>query len=124
MSIDTIIDQKAGVILHTVTERLTMDAIRAAFAAVIADPLYRKDMPAVWDMRSADAAQMSSEKILKIIDFFKGHQEQRSGHKVAIVASNDLTFGLSRMYEFRASELNAEIEVFRDFKKAWRWVTT
>jgi len=53
-----------------------------------------------------------------LIDFYQGHVDKRAGHKVAIVVTNDLSFGLSRMYEFQAAKLKANIEVFRDFEQA------
>jgi len=124
MPIETIIDQTAGVILHTVTGQLTLEAIRSSFAALIDNPRLRKNTPAIWDFRAANASQVSTDEISQIVDFFQGHIDKRAGHKVAIVVADDLGFGLSRMYEFQALKLRAEIEVFRDFEQAKKWATT
>ncbi len=59
-----------------------------------------------------------------IVNLSVRYAEKRSSGKTAIVGSDDLTFGLSRMYELtkEMTELPFETQTFRDIGKAYKWL--
>ena len=63
----------------------------------------------------------------KDIDFFVKEMSKLkdifAGEKCAIVVSDDLSFGISRIYMAEAEEqYNIQTNVFRDFNKALQWL--
>lgn len=44
------------------------------------------------------------------------------GRRVAMVAADDLTFGMFRMWELRREDIDYEVRVFWDFEEGLRWL--
>lgn len=77
-----------------------------------------------WDLRLADFSSVSVEEINYFINFVGEHWGKEGNAKAAIIAPDDLGFGLSRMYEMlMGSETPSEIRVFRDIKEAEEWIS-
>ncbi len=51
-------------------------------------------------------------------------EDQIRGRRVAMVASNDVTFGMFRMWELRREDLDYIVMVFRDYDEALAWLET
>lgn len=78
----------------------------------------------LWDFTQAILPSMSTEQV-EILSYQvteKGHS--RDGGKTAIVASQDLVFGLGRMFGSLSSSKNhiAEVRVFRSSEEAIAWI--
>ncbi len=54
----------------------------------------------------------------------KQAEDEIRGRHVAMVATDDLTFGMFRMWELRREDLDYEVRVFRDFDEALDWLKT
>lgn len=48
--------------------------------------------------------------------------EALRGGRVAMVAADDLCFGMFRMWEMSRPDLDYELKVFRDFEEARQWI--
>ena len=72
-----------------------------------------------WDLRECllDLSAAEVETIANSSD-----QYEQSSSKVAILATNDLTFGLSRMFQVFRQSKYINMAVFRDEGKAIRWL--
>jgi hypothetical protein len=58
---------------------------------------------------------------MDLIEIRKKYPE-RGNAKIAIVASTDLSFGMSRMYEVFSGNLPQTIMVFRNLEEAEQWL--
>lgn len=88
---------------------------------VAADPDVLAGRDELVDLRAVDGARMSSAGLRQLAGVFEAHEKGEPG-RVAIVASSDLAFGLSRMYQAFRSQSMSEIRVFRDLDEACRWL--
>jgi len=78
----------------------------------------------LWDLTESDVSEISSIDVKAIADLSFKYAKKRSSGKTAIVGNEDLTFGLSRMYEMtkEAFELPFETRTFRDIDEARNWL--
>lgn len=78
----------------------------------------------LWDLTLAVLTGLSTEDIRSISHVPRKSLELREGGKTAIVAPDDLAFGLSRMYQSNPlpEDLPFEIQVFRESEAAHQWL--
>lgn len=78
----------------------------------------------LWDVSQADLENISAEDVQQIGSVPRKSLEPRKGGKTAIVAPDDLAFGLSRMYQNTSlsEPLPFETQVFRDLETARNWL--
>ena len=77
------------------------------------------------DFRNADVTALSNDDIKKLLVLVEQHSSKRFKGKTAFVVKDDISFGLSRMYQNYAEmyELPIANRVFRDFQQAMDWLT-
>ena len=95
---------------------LGIDEIRNAITDVAQNHL--SDLR-LWDFSKAEI-NLTSSQIEQLAKYGKAKFSIPS--KVAIVAPEDLAFGLMRIYEVHREEDQAEIKVFRSEQDAWGWL--
>lgn len=97
--------------------RLVIDAI---------NEFYKGDVTklVLWDMTNADVNRISTQEVNKIADLPLYKAERRMGGKNAIVAPDQLAYGLSRIYETVVGLQNQPFEtrVFRNLEDACAWL--
>lgn len=78
----------------------------------------------LWDMTNASINNLSTADVNKLASMVTDLGHSRDGGKTAIVASQDLLFGFSRMFGSLSSSKNhiAEIQVFRKIEEAIAWI--
>ena len=123
MPIETTVYKEPQVIIRTATGQLTFEEVKSAITGVAEMPGYAKGMSAIWDLRKANIYKFTEDDLYRIVEVIKGGIEDRgTGFKLALVASEDFEFGMSRMWEAIAQDLPLEIKVFRDMDEARTWV--
>ncbi len=122
MPIITTIDSEKGIRIHTVTGEVTADDFRTALTKVHTSPDSQSTMNGLWDLRAA-TGDFSTVDIDRMADFVGSQWGNIGPHKIALVVSRDVDFGLARMYE-QLLEMQSTIElmVFRDSEEATRWL--
>lgn len=77
----------------------------------------------IYDAREIDGDRLTTAKIQKIAAYLKSHADRRVlGSKTAVVVSNDIDFGLSRMISsLTDQEVPYKVEVFRTMDMAHQW---
>jgi len=124
MTVKTVTDQKAGVIVRTVIGDLTLEEFKSSFDAALTHPDFQKNMPVIWDFRNADLSKIFKQDLDQIANHIKSHAENRGANfRVALVASRDLEYGVLRMYEAIGYDLPLHIRVFRRFEEAKEWAS-
>ena len=79
----------------------------------------------LWDITDSDFSQITGIELEGVAKFAKQCAPTRIGGRTAFVATDDLGFGLARMYEVFAEQVGqrVEIRVFRSRKKAEKWLS-
>jgi hypothetical protein len=119
------IDKKTGLVTITISGEVDLlPAIKTAADDMLHDPDFRPGADALWDLRKAEMRHLSTEDILSLVSFIKGHQQERgAGYKVAIVVERDLLFGGARMFEAFSDTVPFSCRVFRDLDEAQGWIS-
>jgi len=123
MIVNTVVDKKAAVMIHTVTGEMTFEEIKSSYEAILSHPDFQEDMNSIWDVRDADASKFDSQDIIRIARYFETQLKNRAKYKVAVIVSRDLEYDLSRMYQVASADLQAKIGIFINLKDAKKWVT-
>jgi hypothetical protein len=123
MTVNTLVDKKASVVIHTVTGEITFQEIRSSYESVCSHPDFKENMNSIWDIRDADASKFDSQEVIKIARYFETQTKTRAKYKAAIIVSRDLENGLSRKYQVAAADLPAKIGIFINLEEAKKWVT-
>lgn len=115
------IDSKNRLTVFTVIGKVTANE----FIAAIGD-YYNSSVTTnvLWDLTKSDLREISSPDVENIVNLSVKYAKKRSSGKTAIVGSDDLTFGLLRMYEQtkEMTELPFETQTFRVIGKAYKWL--
>jgi hypothetical protein len=122
MIVNTVVDKKASVMIHTVTGEMTFDEIKSSYEAILSHPDYQEDMNSIWDMRNADASKFDRQDVIRLARYFETQLKNRAEFKVAVIVSRDLEYDLSRMYQVAAVDLPAKIGIFNNLEEAKKWV--
>ena len=112
------IDTADGITVVRFYKSLGIDEIRAAIIDVAENHL--SDLR-LWDLSRADI-NLTSSQIEQLAKYGKSKFSIPS--KVAIVAPEDLTFGLMRIYEVYRKQDLTEIKVFRSEQEARIWLNS
>ena len=115
------IDSENDMTVFTVIGKVTANELVAAIS-----DFYENDVTSniLWDLTKGDLSEIRSSDVELIANLSVKYAEKRSSGKTAIVGSDDLAFGLSRMYEITKElvKLPFETQAFRDIDKAFKWL--
>ena len=120
MPVTALVDPDTGIAHYSATGDLTRDDVLAIITKVYSDPAFRSPWLSMWDLAGARPLFTAAE-LREVAAHVKDHRPVDAG-RIAIVATEDLAFGMSRMYEVFASDLRVETRVFRDSGLAQRWL--
>jgi hypothetical protein len=74
------------------------------------------------DLRRVEVGEVHSHTLRRIAELFAGADRTPERSRVAIVASDDVAYGLSRMYQAFRSESPLDLRVFRAMNEARAWL--
>ena len=83
---------------------------------------YKSNLNMVCDFRDVEKVLVETEHINQLLNLEKHKRLFQPGAKVAVVASQNIVYGVSRMYEMLAGELPQTIRVFREMTGAEKWL--
>ena len=92
MKVNTEVDKKAALMIHTVTGNITFEGIKSSYATSITHPDFRKDMNVIWDIRDADASNFGSHDVIKMARYFETKLKKRAKNKVAVIVSRYMEY--------------------------------
>ena len=122
MTVNTVVDKKALVVIRTVTGEITFEEIKSSYESVCSHSDFQENMNSIWDLRDADASKFGSQEVIKIARYFEIQTKNRAKYKVAVIVSRDLEYGVSRKYQVAAADLPAKIGIFTNLEDAKKWV--
>ena len=125
MGVNSEILSEMHTVLRTVSGKLNPADIKNAVAETLKNPGFEKGMHAIWDLSDANIRDINTDELLEVVEYIQKNGEQRGkNYKIAIVASGDLAFGLSRMFEGYGNELPLSIHVHKTLNAAYEWINS
>ena len=118
---DLKIDDEKNIAYIKLSGQLNEKVILSAFDKTVSDKRYKKGMGRLWDFRDADLSSLDYETVAKMAQYSLNYPPGIKDVKVAFVASRDLEYGLSRMFEM-SSRAITPIHVFRTMDEAEKWL--
>jgi len=123
MSIESTVNQDLNTILRTVTGELVMSDLKQALTESTLHPDFKTNMHVIWDLTDADISKCSTAELIEAVEFIHSSSESRGDdYKIVIVAPEDLSFGISRMFEAFGNKLSISIHVLRSIDKAYQCI--
>jgi hypothetical protein len=115
------IDSESRLVRFVGTGVLTDDELVGCITRLRADPRIEPGMNSLSDMREIEVG-FTTDGVSRVIDVMTKTRGRRGLAKAAIVVSSDVAFGMGRMLELRAGELDPSFRIFRDMDAAREWV--
>ena len=125
MPIETTIDVEKGLIIRKVIGKFLISDLEAAYAYSFEHPDYKPSMNALWDLHESDIAGVSSEELTEAVQLVQSVSDKRgSNFKVAFVAPDEVSYGITRMFEAYGNDLGFQMSSFRNMDDAKIWLET
>ena len=115
------VDEQNALTIYTVTGKITGSEVQD----VIREFYEGNTTPNVlWDLTQCDVSGITSSDVQRIASFQRKQADSRLGGKTAIAASEEVAFGLARMYELLTElrELPFATRTFRTPEEAKEWL--
>ena len=100
----------------------TMEDLRASLRSLADDPARPSDASLLINLTESRSISERSSAEVKEMAGYLGSVGSRFTHKIALVAPDDLKFGLARMGSVGAEERGITSKVFRTFEEARAWL--
>ena len=115
------IDSENDLTIFTVIGKVTVNELVAAISDFYENAVTSN---VLWDLNKSDLSEIRPSDVEMIVNLSVKYAKKTFSGKSAIVGSDDLTYGLSRMYEIAAenAKLPFETQTFRDIDKAYKWL--
>lgn len=115
------IDTAQGVVLFKGAEIFSISDILNCLEEIEADPAFKPEFGHLVDMREVTNFEPSSTEI-RIRAYRDRGSAKLDASRIAIVASSDLVYALSRMYATLMEDASASVRAFKDMNKAREWL--
>ncbi len=110
----------AGIAKLVVTGSPSLNEAIEASEALYRDSRFSRPSRILWDL-SEGRFSWTQEEVREFGDFVRENRPVGPG-RAAVLASDELSFGLSRMYELRSDDIPVEVASFRDAESALTWL--
>ena len=105
-----------------VTGEITFTELRDLLAAAWNDPAYARVAKAKWNFLDTQTA-LDFDDMLQLTRWVSANKQERGPKIVALIASNDLIFGMSRMFQTLHTDYGWTMNVFRSEADADAWLS-
>lgn len=122
MPISYRIDVERGLVLTTASGTLTDDDILQLKDRLVRDPDFTPGMKELSDIRNIDALDVTPAGIRAMVQQDGKDSERITFQRLALVLSDDVAFGMARMYQTLTGSRMANVGVFRDIEQAKAWL--
>jgi hypothetical protein len=121
MSHSVKLDQERGVIVLRYSGIVSVEEIQNVLDELVALPGFRNGLRLVADFRKS-TTPLTGADVRELARYAERSDAAWGTTKWALIASNDTTFGLARMYMALTDGYRVTTHVFRDPGKAERWL--
>ena len=112
------IDTELGIVFSFGTGTVTDEDLLNHQESVGRDPLFHPGMSQLLDGRGVTDVKVTPQGVRSLISV----NLYGKGSKRALVAPNDIIFGMARMYELSRIDAEDEFRVFRSIDQAREWL--
>jgi len=119
---EAVIELVDGVATVTSHGLVTRDLVMRSRQAIVEDPDFTVGMPTLYDIRAGSLSGLYAQAMRWIGDQGRKFKERRGAHRTALLVADDLSFGMSRMYEVLGGRPETAVRVFRDYDEALAWL--
>ena len=116
------IDVDQNLILTTASGTLTDEDVLGLKTQLVQHPDFRLGMGELSDIRNIDRLAVTPAGVRAMVQQDKDHQDHVASHKLALVISEDVAFGMARMYQMLTESTMENVGVFRDLDEAKAWL--
>ena len=95
--------------------------LREFLLETMSDPRTRPGIATLMDIRGTEAVR-TTEELVSLADFLGSKRDRSIPLRVAVVATGDLLFGLSRMVSVYVERYGVDLQVFREIEPAELWL--
>ena len=123
MTVYTEVDEKKNLIIHHLKESISVHTITETIENTLANPKYKMGMNAIWIFEQGTDVDMSSKDAQNISEYArKAFDKSGVSYKLALVASDDFAYGMTRVYEGWSNDRPVTINTFRKLDEALAWI--
>ena len=122
MPISYRIDSRCNLVLTTADGVLTDDDVLDHKRKLTADPNFKAGMCEITDIRDVTEFRVTVEGVNKMVATDSANASGLAEYKLAIIAKQDVVFGMARMYQTLTEGNVPNVRVFRDHEEAARWL--
>jgi hypothetical protein len=118
------LDEKNMILITTWVGEVSDCMLIEFYEKIRADPSFGHEFREIADLRQADLSGVTAEGLQRLNELHADHirdVKEVTPTKAAIIASEALSFGLSRMYSGKSDEM-IETNVFRSSVEALAWL--
>lgn len=124
MVIDIDVRADQGYCLVVIRGPLEPAGIETGVARLVEDPAFRPGLPTVFDLSVTELGHLTPQSISTIHVVNTRFASRRGQARVALMAPDDLRFGVARMIAALGTSENLQMQVFRDLDAAVAWALT
>ena len=124
MPISYRIDRAAGVVHVTFRGRVTIDEFRTEYAALFADPNFRRDMHRITDTREITELPRLDELRAFASVIAASRLNEPEGIRRAVIVGSAAAYGVGRQYQVFLGLSGAEIELLHDDAEVAAWLAS
>ena len=115
------IDEAAGTVTVTGEGDITHEEDLACFGAVLGNPAYRPGMGLLLDYRKRSSVA-TTDQVKEFVEAGAKLREALGDSRLAVVVSEEIAYGMSRMYSMLAESESVPTRSFRDIGEAMHWL--
>ena len=106
-----------------ITGSADVEMLKGMVMNILKHPSWHEKIPALVDFRGFSAKDLSSDHIVELSSLFRSINNTLGSGNTALVVSNELDFGLARMWQMMTEEyVKMEIDVFKSIEEAKEWM--
>ena len=122
MPISYRIDVERNLVLTTGSGTLTDNDIIQFKARLLQDPDFKPGMKELSDIRGIDQLDITPSGVQAMVQQDARHSAEVASHKLALVVSKEVAYGMARMYQTLTQSNIETVGVFRDIDEARAWL--
>lgn len=116
------VDPTSGVIVTTARGVVTAEELEAHMRGLARNPELPRPLRELWDGRAVERFAVWGADIQRIVGGAGTADGGLGGARLAIVASQDVIYGMARMAEILSESTAVTIRAFRELEPAQRWI--
>jgi hypothetical protein len=121
MSVHYTYNKEKDILYGTIGDNVTIDELKIILTEISSSKEFPPDVKALWDIRKLDFSKINADFGKQLI-LARKKNTSRGNTKIAILADQDLAYGMSRMYESMSEGMPQTIMVFKELEKAEDWL--